>query len=296
MVTATALTPVTAACWDRARALAIANEFPEVHQKLDAAMARNLGLVLERLHLVSEGRVAQRLARAVLELAERHGEPDSLGIVIAPPLTRKDVASVVGTSLFTASRLLSQWEDDGLVSSSRAHLRIHSIEGLRAIADAPLRLTPGLPAALRVRQITIYARGHETTRVRNHGRGAPAAGHGDGGKPGTCGTREGPPRHPDQPRRVPGRRARQSADAGADTPSARARGRACGGGGPGQPRGDVAESHDVRHRRHAGQASGDVQRPAHPRRLGPAEDRAVASEARDGEGADGVRRRAMRRG
>lgn len=137
MVTATALTPVTAACWDRARALAIANEFPEVHQKLDAAMVRNLDLILGRLHLVSEGRVAQRLARALLELADRHGEPDALGIVIAPPLTRKDVASVVGTSLFTASRLLSQWEDDGLVSSSRAHLRILSTEGLRAIADAP---------------------------------------------------------------------------------------------------------------------------------------------------------------
>ena len=37
-------------------------------------------------------------------------------------------------------------------------------------------------------------------------------------------------------------------------------------------------------------ASGDVQRPAHARRLGPPEDRAVASEARDGEGANGVRR------
>ncbi len=37
-----ALTPVTAAAWDRDKARAIAAEFPEVHKRIDAQLARNL--------------------------------------------------------------------------------------------------------------------------------------------------------------------------------------------------------------------------------------------------------------
>ena len=96
LVTSTALTPLTAAVWDRDKALDIAREFPDVHKKIDAQLMRNLELVL---------------ARALLELAERHGQPDAIGILIAPPMTRQDIAAIVGTTLFTASRLLSEWEN-----------------------------------------------------------------------------------------------------------------------------------------------------------------------------------------
>lgn len=67
MVTSTALSALTAAVWARDKALAIAREFPEIHRKIDAPLVRNLELVLGRLHTVSEGRVGQRLARALLE-------------------------------------------------------------------------------------------------------------------------------------------------------------------------------------------------------------------------------------
>lgn len=134
MVTSTALTAVTAAAWDRDKALAIAREFPEIHKKIAAQLIRNLELVLGRLHTVSEGRVGQRLARALLELAERHGQPDSLGVLIVPPLTRLDLAAIVGTTLFTASRTLSEWEDRGLVECSRARVRLRSLDGLRLVA------------------------------------------------------------------------------------------------------------------------------------------------------------------
>jgi CRP-like cAMP-binding protein len=136
LVTSCALTPMTVASWSREKALAIAAEYPDVHKRIDAQLIRNLEAVLGRLHLVSEGKVTQRLARALVELAERHGEPHALGIEIAPPLTRQDIAAIVGTTLFTASRVLSDWEDKGLVESSRAKVRVRSLEGLRAIAES----------------------------------------------------------------------------------------------------------------------------------------------------------------
>ena len=135
MVTSCALTPLVAASWDRDTARAIAREFPDVHQKLDAQMILNLECVLRRLHTVSEGRVPQRLARALLELSERHGIPDGDGVTIAPPLTRQDIATIAGTTIFTASRLLSEWQHQGLVRSARARVSIRSVEGLRLIAS-----------------------------------------------------------------------------------------------------------------------------------------------------------------
>jgi CRP-like cAMP-binding protein len=135
LVTSCALTAVTAASWDREKALAIAAEFPEVHKRLDAQVVKNLQLALSRVHTVSEGKVGQRLARALLELAERHGTPDSMGVLIAPPMTRQDIAAIVGTTLFTASRLLSEWEYQGLIESSRARVHVRSLEGLRLLAS-----------------------------------------------------------------------------------------------------------------------------------------------------------------
>ena len=135
LVTSCALTTVTAACWDRERALAIAHEFPEVHRRIDAQLMANLELVLGRLHLVTEGTVPERLARALLELAQRHGIPHAAGVEIAPPLTRQDIAAIVGTTVFTASRVLADWADKGLVESSRAKIRIRNLDGVRAIAE-----------------------------------------------------------------------------------------------------------------------------------------------------------------
>lgn len=87
--------------------------------------------------MVTEGRVSQRLARALLELGERHGQPDSLGVSIVPPLTRQDLAAIVGTTLFTASRTLADWQAQGLVESSRARVRLRNLTGLRTVASDP---------------------------------------------------------------------------------------------------------------------------------------------------------------
>jgi len=134
MVTSTALGRMTAAMWSRDVARAIAARFREVQQRLDAELTRNLETILDRLHTVSESRVGQRLARALLELGERHGEPDALGVLIAPPMTRRDLAALVGTTPFTVSRLLSEWENQGVIHSLRARVRLRDLQRLRQLA------------------------------------------------------------------------------------------------------------------------------------------------------------------
>ena len=136
MVTATALTSMDIAIWARAKALELAARFPQIHARLDAQLMANLDLVLGRLHTVSEGHVPQRLTRALLELAERHGEKQARGVGILPPLTRQDLAALTGTTLYTVSRLLADWEHRGIVTTSRGHVQLLDIPALNEIADA----------------------------------------------------------------------------------------------------------------------------------------------------------------
>jgi CRP-like cAMP-binding protein len=136
LVTATALTPMELAIWSRPKALELARTFPAVHARLDAQLAQNVEILLGRVHTVSEGRVAQRMARVLLELANRHGEARPPGIAILPPLTRQDLAALTGTTLYSASRLLADWETRGLLTTSRGSVRLRDIAGLTEIAEA----------------------------------------------------------------------------------------------------------------------------------------------------------------
>lgn len=136
LVTATALTGMDLAIWARAKALELSKQFPQIHSRLDAQLVQNLEILLGRVHSVSEGRVSQRMARVLLELAERHGEARPPGIAILPPLTRQDLAALTGTTLYSASRLLADWEHKGLLTTSRGSVRIRDIGGLAAIAEA----------------------------------------------------------------------------------------------------------------------------------------------------------------
>jgi len=50
-------------------------------------------------------------------------------------LTRQDLAEMTGTTLFTVSRILSQWESQGLVRSGRELVVIRYPHGLVKIAE-----------------------------------------------------------------------------------------------------------------------------------------------------------------
>ena len=57
------------------------------------------------------------------------------GLDIDFPITRQDIADMTGTTLHTVSRVLSAWEDQGLVSGGRQKVRITDPHGLMLIAE-----------------------------------------------------------------------------------------------------------------------------------------------------------------
>jgi CRP-like cAMP-binding protein len=80
-------------------------------------------------------RAERRVAHVVLRLARQAGHSTVDGTAIEFPLRRKDLADIAGTTLHTASRILTGWEKAGLLTSHNRHLTIRNTSEIRRIAE-----------------------------------------------------------------------------------------------------------------------------------------------------------------
>ena len=72
---------------------------------------------------------------ALLRLAKQSGRKVDHGIEIDFPISRQDVAEMTGTTLHTVSRILSAWEQQGLVESGRQRIVLRDSHKLFGIAE-----------------------------------------------------------------------------------------------------------------------------------------------------------------
>ena len=57
------------------------------------------------------------------------------GVLIDLPLTRQDLAEMTGTTLYTVSRVLTEWDNQGLVQSQRQRVVIRAPHRLVKIGE-----------------------------------------------------------------------------------------------------------------------------------------------------------------
>jgi CRP-like cAMP-binding protein len=84
---------------------------------------------------LSTKRVETRIARAVLRLARQSGKKIDEGVLIDLPLSRQDLAEMAGTTLYTVSRVIREWEIKEIVQSKRQQIIIRYPHGLVSIAE-----------------------------------------------------------------------------------------------------------------------------------------------------------------
>jgi len=108
----------------------------------DAAIAL-LQLVTARLRDADRKRVESaaydipgRVARRLLELAERFGEPDGQGVRIGVALSQDELAGWVGASREAVAKALRVLRDRGFVTTGRRTMTVLDLEGLRKRAGA----------------------------------------------------------------------------------------------------------------------------------------------------------------
>lgn len=88
-----------------------------------------------RIRELSTEEVERRVAHAILRLVHQAGKKTEEGILIDFPVTRQDIAEMTGTTLHTVSRLLSAWEDMGLVRGGRQRVIVTDAHNLMLIAE-----------------------------------------------------------------------------------------------------------------------------------------------------------------
>ncbi|HEX9012178.1 MAG TPA: Crp/Fnr family transcriptional regulator, partial [Anaerolineaceae bacterium] len=113
-VSAQAESAVRVLSWDREALARISSRYPQVSLNAVGLMAEKVGEFQGQIRALATERVERRLARALLRLTRQVGKKTAGGVLIDLNITRQDLAEMSGTTLFTVSRLLSQWERQGL--------------------------------------------------------------------------------------------------------------------------------------------------------------------------------------
>jgi CRP-like cAMP-binding protein len=121
--------------WSHETMLRIISRFPALALNALNMLSGHVREFQDRYRELATERVERRLARTVLRLANQAGRRTDEGVLLDLPLTRQDLAEMTGTTLYTVSRILSQWENDGLVLSGRERVIIRFPHGLVRIAE-----------------------------------------------------------------------------------------------------------------------------------------------------------------
>jgi CRP-like cAMP-binding protein len=134
-ITAEAVEDCAALSWDAQTMTGLMRKYPDIAINTARFLARRFHeLQVQHRQLMTE-RVERRVARALLKLADHAGRKAPGGVEIDFPLSRQDLAEMTGTTLFTVSRLLSGWDDKGLIKAQRQRVTVLNAEALQTIAE-----------------------------------------------------------------------------------------------------------------------------------------------------------------
>ncbi|HIC97056.1 MAG TPA: Crp/Fnr family transcriptional regulator [Aquificaceae bacterium] len=104
--------------------ITLAIKYPAVAIKMTCDATANLLQTYEILKSIASGRVEERIAKVLLELADRIGVRKNGNIVIRLPLTRQDIAEMTGTTVETTIRVMSRWKKKGIINTERGYIEI----------------------------------------------------------------------------------------------------------------------------------------------------------------------------
>ena len=131
--TAQAYSGCQALVWNESIFKGLVARWPVLHKNITALLGEELLELEERFHDVAAEEVSPRLARQLLRLMEKIGRPRDDGIEIS--LSRQELAQMIGTTLFTVSRLFSTWEARGIVKPRRLAVVVCDSQLLRALSS-----------------------------------------------------------------------------------------------------------------------------------------------------------------
>jgi CRP/FNR family transcriptional regulator, nitrogen oxide reductase regulator len=133
--TATAVDDSIALAWPSATWPRLVSRFPALATNTLQTVGSRLQETQTRVVEMSTQQVEQRIANALLRLAKQSGRKVERGVEIDFPISRQDIAQMTGTTLHTVSRILSGWEQRGLIQSARQRIVLREPHKLIVLAE-----------------------------------------------------------------------------------------------------------------------------------------------------------------
>lgn len=133
--TAIAVVDSVALCWPSKAWPQLIAKFPALAAGALQTVGNRLQDTQARVLEMSSEQVEQRVAHALLRLAKQAGRKVERGVEIDFPISRQDVAEMTGTTLHTVSRILSAWEQQGLVEGGRQRIVLREPHKLFGLAE-----------------------------------------------------------------------------------------------------------------------------------------------------------------
>jgi CRP-like cAMP-binding protein len=131
--TSHALRMSDALVWDRTVFESLSGRFPILRLNAALILGKQLNDLEERFREVATERVAMRLSRQVIRLTNQVGMPVDGGFEIN--ISREELAQLIGTTMFTVSRLLSEWDRQGILETRREAVVIHDLNALEEVSQ-----------------------------------------------------------------------------------------------------------------------------------------------------------------
>lgn len=125
----------TVLSWSERDLFDLMRRYPAVALNVIGVLGARMAQLQERVRELTTQRAEQRIAHAIMRLADQAGRDGTRGTTIEFPLRRKDLAEFAGTTLHTASRIVAAWEKAGLLASAGQRLIIRDLAAIRDVAE-----------------------------------------------------------------------------------------------------------------------------------------------------------------
>lgn len=130
--TGQAVKPTTALVWSVVQFAAIVSRFPALGRNVSCVLLRTLNQLEVRFREICTEKVGARLSSQLVRLASQVGHQSDGNVEIS--LSQRELAQLTGTTLFTVSRLLNQWEEQGIVRPRRQGVVLVNVPALEEIS------------------------------------------------------------------------------------------------------------------------------------------------------------------
>jgi CRP-like cAMP-binding protein len=110
--------------------------YPRLGVNMTRILAAQLNELEERFCEVATEKLTRRLALLLLRLSKQMGKQSVNGTQI--PLSREEIAQMTGATIFSVSRMLSRWSDQGLILTAREAVIVCDPGRLELINGTPV--------------------------------------------------------------------------------------------------------------------------------------------------------------